>query len=83
MFLTNFTKGCRSRRGCVLIYYIRKGYFLTGHCEKGYQFQNVENTVFRPFVLLMSPYRFSWTIFIPPVYEVYRGYIVLAFSVCV
>ena len=29
----------------VLIYYIGKGYFFTGHSEKGYQFQNVEHTV--------------------------------------
>ena len=28
-----------------LIYYIGKGYFLTGQSEKGYQFQNVEHTV--------------------------------------
>ena len=41
---TNFTKGCRSKRIGVLIYYIGKGYFLTGHSEKGYQFQNVEHT---------------------------------------
>ena len=30
---------------CVLIDNIRKGYFLIGHSEKGYQFQNVERTV--------------------------------------
>ena len=41
----NFTKGCRSKRVCVLIYYIGKGYFLTGHSEKGYQFQNLGHTV--------------------------------------
>ena len=29
----------------VLIYYIGKGYFLTGQSEKGYQFQNVEDTI--------------------------------------
>ena len=34
----NFTKGCRSKRVSVLIYYIGKGFFLTGHSEKGYQF---------------------------------------------
>ena len=45
MFFTNFTKDCKSKREGVLIYYIGKGYFLTGHCEKGYQFQNVEHTV--------------------------------------
>ena len=31
MYFTNFTKG--------------KGYFLTVHSEKGYQFQNVEHIV--------------------------------------
>ena len=41
----NFTKGCRSMRIGVLIYYIGKGYFLTGHSEKGYQFQSVKHTV--------------------------------------
>ena len=35
MFFYNFTKGCRSKRVNVLIYYIRTGYFLTGHDEKG------------------------------------------------
>ena len=45
VFFTNFTKGCRNKRVCVLIYYIGKGYFLTGHSEKGYQFQNVGHTV--------------------------------------
>ena len=34
MFFYNFTKGCRSKRVGVLIYYIGKGYFLTGHGEK-------------------------------------------------
>ena len=41
MFFYNFTKGCRSKRVCD----IGKGYFLTGHSEKGYQFQNVGHTV--------------------------------------
>ena len=41
----NFTKGCRSKRVGVLIYYIGKGYFLTGHTEKGYQFQNLGHIV--------------------------------------
>ena len=41
MFFTNFTKGCRNKRIGNLIYYIGKGNFLTGHSEKGYQFQNV------------------------------------------
>ena len=45
MLFTNFTKGCRSKRVGVLIYYIGKGYFVIGHSEKGYQFQNVEHTV--------------------------------------
>ena len=45
MFFTKFTKGCGSKRVCILIYYTGKGYFLTGHSEKGYQFQNVERTV--------------------------------------
>ena len=45
MFFTNFTKCCRCKRVGVIIYYIGKGYFLTGHSEKGYQFQNVEHTV--------------------------------------
>ena len=45
MFFTNFTKGCRSKRVGALIYYIGKGYFLTGHSKKGYQVQNVEHTV--------------------------------------
>ena len=45
LYFYNFTKGCRSKRVGVLIYYIGKGYFLTGHSEKGYQFQNVGHTV--------------------------------------
>ena len=45
VFFYNFTKSCRSKRVCVLIYYIGKGYFLTGHSEKGYQFQNIGHTV--------------------------------------
>ena len=45
IFFYNFTKGCRSKRVGVLIYYIGKGYFLTGHSEKGYQFQNSGHTV--------------------------------------
>ena len=31
---TNLTNGCRSKRVCVLIYYIGKGYFLSGHNEE-------------------------------------------------
>ena len=38
-------KRLQNKRVCVLIYYIGKGYFLTGQSEKGYQFQNVERTV--------------------------------------
>ena len=41
----NFTKGCRSKRVGVLIYYVGKGYLLTGHSEMGYQFQNFGHTV--------------------------------------
>ena len=44
-FFYNFTKGCRSKRVGVLIYYIGKGYFLTGHSENGHQFQNFGHTV--------------------------------------
>ena len=44
-FFTNFTKCCRIKRECVIIYYIGNGQFLTGHSEKEYQFQNVEQTV--------------------------------------
>ena len=32
-------------RVSVFIYYIGKGYFLTGHSEKGYQYQNFGHTV--------------------------------------
>ena len=34
-FFTKLTKGCRSKRVGILIYYTGKGYFLTGHSEKG------------------------------------------------
>ena len=40
-----FYKRLQNKRVCVLIYYIGKGYFLTGESEKGYQYQNVEHTV--------------------------------------
>ena len=40
-----FYKRLQNKRLCALIYYIGKGYFLTGQSEKGYQFQNVEHTV--------------------------------------
>ena len=40
-----FYKRLENKRVCVLIYYIGKGYFLTGQSEKEYQFQNVEHTV--------------------------------------
>ena len=45
MYLTNFIKRLQTKRVSVLIYYIEKGYFLTGHSEKGYQFQNVKHSV--------------------------------------
>ena len=45
MFFTNFTKNCRRKRVCVLMYYIGKGYFLTGHSEKGINFKT-SNTLF-------------------------------------
>ena len=50
MLFTNFTKGCRSKEVGVLIYFIGKGYLLTGHGEKGYQFQNVKHTVWGKFL---------------------------------
>ena len=54
MFFTNFTKGYRSERVDVLIYYIGKGYFLTGHSKKGYPFK-MSNKLFRvSFVVLCS-----------------------------
>ena len=37
---------------CVLIDNIGKGYFLTGHSEKGCQFQDVERTAKSDFVVL-------------------------------
>ena len=40
-----FYKRLQNKIVCVLIYYIGKGYFLTGQSEKWYQFQNVEHTV--------------------------------------
>ena len=42
-------KSWQNKRVCVLIYYIGKGYFLTGQSKKGYQFQNVEHTVYGKF----------------------------------
>ena len=45
-FVTNYTEGCRSNRVCVLIYYIGKGYILTGHSERGVNFK-MSNTLFR------------------------------------
>ena len=44
VFFYKFYKSCRSKSIGVLIYYIGKGYFLTGHSENGYQFQIVEHT---------------------------------------
>ena len=51
-----FYKRLQNKRVCVLISYIGKGYFLTGHSEKGYQFRNeMSNTPFRvSFVVLCS-----------------------------
>ena len=43
MRFTNLSKGCRSKELGILIYYIGKGCFLSGHGGKGYQFQNVEH----------------------------------------
>ena len=40
-----FYKRLQNKRVRVLIYYIGKGYILTGQREKRYQFQNVEHTV--------------------------------------
>ena len=47
MFFANFTKCCRSKRVGVLIYYIGKVCFFTGHSEKGYQFQICRTLLFR------------------------------------
>ena len=48
-----FYKSWQNKRVCVLIY-IGKGYFLTGQSKKGYQFQNVEHTVYGKFAVLCS-----------------------------
>ena len=40
-----YTKVAEVLEKCVLIDNLGKGYFLIGHSEKGYQFQNVEHTV--------------------------------------
>ena len=42
-----FYKRLQNKRVCLLIYYIGKGYFLTGQSEKGINFKmsNVEQTV--------------------------------------
>ena len=40
-----FYRRLQNKRVSVLIYYTGKGYFLTRHSEKGYQFQNVEHSV--------------------------------------
>ena len=44
-FLQSLQKIVEVKRVGILIYYTGKGYFLTGHSEKGYQFKNVEHTV--------------------------------------
>ena len=59
MFLQILHLGCRSKRIGVLIYSIVYGYFLTGHSEKGYQFQNVEHTVKGKFCLPLFTYRYT------------------------
>ena len=46
------------KRVCVLIDNIRKGYVLTGHIEKGYQFQNVEHTVLGNFCSPLFAHRY-------------------------
>ena len=54
IYFTNFTKGCRSKRVGIFIYYIGKGYFLSGHSEKGINFKML-NTLFRvSFAVLCS-----------------------------
>ena len=45
MFFYKFYKRLQNKRAGILINNFGKGYFLTGHSEKGYQFQNVEHTV--------------------------------------
>ena len=40
-------------------YYIGKGCFLTGHSEKGYQFQNVEQTVKSKFCGPLFTHRYT------------------------
>ena len=59
IFFYNFTKGCRSKRVGVLIYYIGKGYFLTGHSEKRYQFQNSGHTVYGKFCGPLFTHKFT------------------------
>ena len=49
-----FYKSWQNKRVCVLINYIGKGYFLTGQSKKGYQFQNVEHTVYGKFAVLCT-----------------------------
>ena len=40
-----FYRRLQNKRVSVLIYYTGKGYVLTAHSEKGYQFQNVKHSV--------------------------------------
>ena len=54
-----FYKSWQNKRVCVLIYYIEKGYFLTGQSKKGYQFQNVEHTVYGKFCSPLFAHRYT------------------------
>ena len=52
MFFINFTNGYRSKRIVFVIYYIGKGYFLTGPVKRDINFK-LSNTLFRvSFVVL-------------------------------
>ena len=52
-------KGCRSKRVSFIIVYNGKGYYLTGHSEKGYQFQNGEHTVQGKFCSPLFTHRYT------------------------
>ena len=54
-----FYKRLQNKRVCALIYYIGKGYFLTGQSEKGYQFQNVEHIVKDKFCSSLFTHRYT------------------------
>ena len=66
MCFTNFKKRLQNKRVCVLIYYIEKGYFLTGQSKKGYQFQNVEHTVQGKFCSPLFTHRYTVVQQAPP-----------------